>query len=1023
MAILSDRTATVALAVFLSATAPSAVFSLSPDRAITQYGHEIWTAQSGLPGEAVYQIASTANGYLWLRTSNGLVRFDGARFKSIELTAPLDDSVRSICRSAEGNLLIRGWGKTLVLKEDAFANYVPPALLPNGSPRVLFETSRRELWLGTDDLVYVFRNGLFTPVISKTGWVTSILEDHAGAIWIGTISGLNEYKNGELLSYQTGLHEKLLQPAAWLHTRTIRNPALQGEITALAQDGDDVLWIGTRSGLVKMLNGKPVPDPDTQSLASKHISAILLDRDHNLWVGTDSSGLYRITRGKSSSLTVVQGLTDNSILSLHEDREGSLWIGTRSGLDRLRNTKFRTFTTEEGLSHNSTFSLLQARDGSMYIDCEDGGVTRLRDGIATVYTIRSGMTANYGGPIFESRDGSVWIGSALGLSRIKDGKVTVYRSGLSQVYISAIGEDDESLILATSGTPVLRFKDNAQLSPFLVNGGPAEVASSGNYVFIIYRDHEGTLWFGSLKGFYRYGRELNRVGVTRVKQIDFLVFSIYDDLMGNLWLTGATPGLIRFRPVDGNVVKYTAADGLADNEIGRVLSDNQGNLWMSTPRGIFTVSRQDLDAFAIHKIQLVKSVVYGTPDGMKTAEFSGLDHQPAAWKARDGKLWFTTRKGVVVIDPRNIPKNEVAPQVRIEEVLANQIAVGPKAGLRLASSQKSLEIHYTALSFLVPQRVRFQYTLEGYDNKWIDAGTRRVAFYTKIPPGPYRFHVIACNDDGVWNREGASWSFSVAPALYQTAWFRVLCVLAGACLTWALYRLRLQQQVHQMTERVNLQLGERTRIARELHDTLLQNLAGVSLLLDGVSKQIVLAPERAKEQLKFVREQVDSCFRETRLKVWDLRSPELNEHGLPAILREFMQHISRATTAHCEMAVTGQPCPYPAEVEEELLRIAQEALNNAVRHAQPREIHLRLQYESDSLRLGVSDDGRGFAVDEAYRQIGHWGLKNMRDRAAQIGAHWQMTTTEGHGTEITVCVPRSGGSQKSSVPTKRETRV
>ena len=313
----------------------------------------------------------------------------------------------------------------------------------------------------------------------------------------------------------------------------------------------------------------------------------------------------------------------------------------------------------------------------------------------------------------------------------------------------------------------------------------------------------------------------------------------------------------------------------------------------------------------------------------------------------------------------------------------------------------------------IPERVLFRYKLEGKDTEWHDAGTRRQAYYNGLAPKKYQFRVMACNNDGVWNEAGAAWNFSIVPAYYQTIWFQGLCLLAGAGVMWLLYRLRLRQ----MTARVNLlyteRLAERTRIARDLHDTLLQSLAGVSLQLHGISKQAATAPEKTVAMIGHVREQVDSCFREARLKVWDLRSPELEGQGLAAALREFMERIGAATTARCGFTVSGQPLPCPPELEEELLRIAQEAINNANRHAQPSEIRAALAYDAGSLTLSISDDGCGFDFAEGCRKSGHWGLKNMQERAAQIRAMCKITTAVGQGTRIEIRVPLSSRSRSN----------
>jgi signal transduction histidine kinase len=384
-------------------------------------------------------------------------------------------------------------------------------------------------------------------------------------------------------------------------------------------------------------------------------------------------------------------------------------------------------------------------------------------------------------------------------------------------------------------------------------------------------------------------------------------------------------------------------------------------------------------------------------------------------KSSDGKLWFNPGDGVSIIDPRHLPFNKLPPPVHIETVKVNGKEAAPDEGMQLSHRNNDLEIDFTALSFTIPERVRFRYKLEGKDTEWQDVGTRRQAYYNNLTPKRYRFRVMACNNDGVWNEAGAAWNFSITPAYYQTIWFQGLCMLAVAGLTWLLYRLRLRQ----ITARVNLlyseRLAERTRIARDLHDTLLQSLAGVSLQLDGISKQAARNPDKTPSLIARVREQVDSAFREARVKVWNLRSPSLEDQGLEGALRQLVERIGPATTARCDVAVSGEPRPCSPDIEEELLRIAQEAANNANRHAQASEIRIALDYSANSLTLCISDDGRGFDFEEGYGKPGHWGLKNMQERAAQVRGTCKITTAAGQGTQIEVRVPLSSWTLRNAL--------
>jgi len=325
-------------------------------------------------------------------------------------------------------------------------------------------------------------------------------------------------------------------------------------------------------------------------------------------------------------------------------------------------------------------------------------------------------------------------------------------------------------------------------------------------------------------------------------------------------------------------------------------------------------------------------------------------------------------------------------------------------GLKLSHNTSDLEIEYTALSLSIPQRVKFRYKLEGSDSGWHDAGTRRAAVYNRLPPKRYTFRVLACNDDGVWNEAGAVWSFSVTPAFYQTTWFRIASVAAGLATLWLIYQRRLDEVTARLNVRYDERLAERTRIARDLHDSLLQNLAGISLQLDALSKQVASAPAKAGVLIGEVREQVDACFRDARIKVWNLRTPVLAEQGLGPALQEFLARIEPTTAARCEFYISGEPRACSPEVENELLYIGEEAINNAIRHARPRSIRVALKYSWRGLTLRISDDGIGFDP-ETRAKPGHWGLKNMAERAGQIRAKYKITSAGESGTEVEVRLP------------------
>ncbi|MGA9672006.1 MAG: diguanylate cyclase [Terracidiphilus sp.] len=757
---------------------------LNPNRNIDQYFHETWTSQRGLPGEAVYQILQSRDGYLWMRTSAGLVRFDGVRFVLMDEVIG-SEPVKAIAMGADGDLLIRTTSRTVVYKEGAFSDYLPAARLPDGDIREIFESREHKVFVGSDNFIYTAERDGLHLVKANTAWINALLEDERGTVWIGGTYDLYAYRNGVI------------------------GPALKAkagdEITALAEDHLHTIWVGTPHGLFRVAKDAASLEPAPYDVLRGGVGQILEDRQKNLWMGTPSSGLVRITAGVASSFQFSDGLSDNRIHTLFEDREGSLWVGTASGLDRFRNTKVTTLTVKEGLPDNQVASAIATRDGSIYALASSAGLARIENNrVVSVTKEIPGVGPIRGVVLFEATDGGLWIGAVGGLTKIKNGKMTVYKSDprLTQQFITAISEDGEGLIASTAEQLVVRVKDGRAL-PFTVQGKTTPFTAPGNYTFTIYRQPLGVLWFGTEKGLFKYAP-----GTIPVLQpgIDFPVTSISDDERGNLWLGGRTPGLTRLRIADGRVTHYSKRDGLFDVYPARALSDADGNLWISTSNGIYRAKEKDLDDFANGLAPNVPSTVFGITDGMKTSEASSTDIGSQGCKGPDGRLWFTTVSGIVWIDPTNVLENGHIPPVAIESVTADDLQFSPHSEIRIPASKDKIEFHYTALSLLVPERVRFKYRLEGYDHDWVDAGTRRVAYYNNLSPGKYRFQVIAENDDGLWNMEGASSSFVLKPHYYQTAWFYSLCSLAAIALVIGLLRYntrRLRAQAEELTRLVN----------------------------------------------------------------------------------------------------------------------------------------------------------------------------------------------------------------------------
>lgn len=474
---------------------------------------------------------------------------------------------------------------------------------------------------------------------------------------------------------------------------------------------------------------------------------------------------------------------------------------------------------------------------------------------------------------------------------------------------------------------------------------------------------------------------------------------IYGDGDGALWMA-TRGGLSRFK--DGRFTTYTVNDGLPVNFVHQILEDDAGNLWFSSNQGVFRVSKRELNDFAEGRTKKVTPVLYGVSDGMMTNTCSAGE-QPAGWKGRDGRLWFATFKGVAVTDPSNVKINGVVPPVYVEEIVVDKRPVDLRRPADLRAGTEEVEIYYTALSFLAPEKVKFKYRLEGYDREWVDGDSRRTAKYTNLPPGSYRFMVKASNNDGLWNETGAAFAFSLRPHFYQTYWFYGLSVTLLSLLGYQLHRARLTRTEAQYAAVVS----ERNRMARELHDTLQQGLTGIALLLLKAAKANVgKSPAVAHQHLDNALNQVGSSVGDVRRCVWDLRSDALRRGGLVEALHKMGRHLPPGAFAQFNVYVLGAVRPLPATAEMSALGVAQEAVTNAVRHAAARHISIEVCFETCQVSLCVRDDGRGFDKEATLAAAaGHFGLLGMRERVEEVGGRLEINSKPGEGTEIAVSIP------------------
>jgi signal transduction histidine kinase/ligand-binding sensor domain-containing protein len=929
--------------------------------------HTKWSG-GDIPFGAVMDLAQTKDGPLWLATDQGLFGFDGVRFTRFEplsrtrirhLVATRDGSLWVVFRTGRVSRLSGGKVTTFPLEELAQTN----AIAEDGNGSIVAATVNGGLAR--------FRDGHWHDgggTLHHSGKLSlEVWFDRDGVLWLATEAQLFKFPRGANYFSDTGL------PA---HLTMARQHVF-------AQSPDGTVWFADR------LSTRPVSPILARSEVNVFSNAVMVDRQGSLWVASWGEGLQRVpvlasivnkkaagVDAKPEKFTMRDGLSGSRVFCLLEDREGNVWAGTDAGLDRFSEGDFHRVRVSDT---DRIAGLSKLSDGGVLVQMSSQPKLQRIEPDGRVETLHLPLPAF---STCEDTDGTIWVGTSTGFGKWTGHGISYpLQKGQSSVVDLGCGYGDVWMRSLPRG--VMRFSA----------GEAAIVPGLRLPAIVIFPNGPGVVWATYPNGrisVYDNGA-LREYGLT-----DGLtggaIQRIVKAVGGELWLAGEG-GLARFR--NGRFERADIAEGLQLQ--GEALGDD-GYLWLSGGGRLMKMDVREFDRAVANPGYRPILTHYGAHDGI-----TGV----IKFITRSGKrIWVASSEGVwyLNLDPHPT-KNPSPPPVQIETVGADGKIMTASQGITLPKLIHSLQIDYTAFSMLNPEQVHFRYKLEGVDKDWQDPGTRRQAYYNDPSPGKHRFLVQARNRDGVWNEAGASLDFTVAPVYYQMRWVQALCVFGVGALLWVLYRLRLRQ----MSARVNLlydeRLAERTRIARDLHDTLLQSLAGVSLQLHGISKTAASAPEKTPSQVDRIRQQVDAAFREARLKVYNLRSPALEGQGLAEALGEFMECLRPAATARSILRITGEPVACTPEIEEELLRIAQEAANNANRHAGATEIRVEVEYRGSFLKLSICDDGRGFHVKEGLAKSGHWGLKNMQERAAHLAGKCTITSAPGNGTKVEVHVP------------------
>jgi signal transduction histidine kinase/ligand-binding sensor domain-containing protein len=953
----SRRTIVVLALLAISAN----VYALDPARTLSQYVHRIWQAQQGLPQAPIYSIIEGGEGYLWLGTQAGLVKFDGARFTKFDEIDGVSTEKIWVTHLARGQ---------------------------NGT-----------VWVGTNHDGLIKLNGRAVTRYSlqeglPSSTVQCLVTDGEDNVWVCTSNGLAEMTRGRI---------RLFGRAEGLPTSDIRAACMapSGTLTVTTGNAEIAVWTGTR--FVSRAVGL---------LESATVHAMLCATDGTLWIGT-GNGLVQVQGEEAHRLTVADGLADNAVLTLTEARDGSVLAGTKDGFSRVRSREIQSFRSRDGLSQSTVYSLYEDREGSLWAGTKRG-LNQFLDGRAIPYTTTEGLPSNNAGPILQDRDGTIWVGTLGGGLAWFDGHrfmSLTTRAGLASNSIYSLAEDKFGDLWVGTGAGLNRLRNRRVTGTWTTRQGlPDDVVRT------LVCDRDGALWIGTSHGpaVFRHGA-LQAAGSRSRVQEPFVGFAetrfqqlraaprldarimhnadaVYQDQDGLIWVSTLGDGL---RLIDGeHAFTFSVVEGLPDDVIYGVVADDYGRLWMACSNGIFSVNRSDLRQVAAGKLHRFASASYSTLDLSRTVECqAGV--QPVVSRMQDGRLWFSTIRGILVFDPSQLDRTYLPPTVVVEDAQVNGERRGAVWGETLPPGRNNIEFGYTGISFLAPTRISFRYMLEGFDATWIDAGARRQAFYTNLPAGRFRFRVAACNPGQACNETVDGVGFTIEPRYFQRVWFWPMCATAIALGGWTMYLLHIRR----LKEQFHLILTERSRIARELHDTLIQGFSGVTMAMQALASQ--LPPSHERGTIEEIVADAGRSLSEGRQALEELRSGSDLQSGLSDAVAQLAHEVAETKKMSVNLNLVDCGLALPPDVQYNLLRIVREAVVNAVRHSGAHSLKVSVQSTAQRVEVSVKDDGVGF--DEAeLSHVGHYGLIGMRERAAHIGADLQMTSTLGQGTTVSV---------------------
>lgn len=975
----------------------AAVSGLDRNRAINQFYHTAWTAKDGAPSQ-ISAITQTTDGYLWIGSALGLFRFDGVTF---EQYVPPDETklpsfnIYALLATPDGGLWISFRPSGLgFLKDGKLTVYTRREEIPETHVNCFARTPDGRIWAGTEEGLALFNGGGWDTVGTdwnfQPGTVKTMFTDRAGTLWVS--------KDDSTL---------FLMPGAKTF-QSLKTEAGE-EVFAFAQSTDDRIWVIKDREAIFPLTVSSFDAPAKHPAITTEAFGFLFDRDGALWIATSNDvkcirfpenlevGPIRANDKRIESFGEKDGLSSNSALKVFEDREGNIWFATIAGLDRFRYSPVIPVALD---ASSRKLTLLPGERGEVWAGSAVATVTftHVRDGRPE--TLYSGPRDKYTSAVYRGGDGTIWWGTHGDMLRQTNTSYQSFppakdmkRQSIWEVFRGGsdgglwVNYGDDGLIYFMNGAwerrqPPAGLPDRGPSASFEDERKRIWLGYTENRVYIL--DGERVQGFSSADGL-----EIGRIKVIRGRG-------------GNFWFGGET-GLAFFKDNRFHTVK---SDGKPFGAVSGIIVAANGDVWLNEIHGIINIPADEVQRLNENPERALKYRLYDFQDNLPGAPQMNYTVSTAI-EATDGRLWFATDNGLAQIDPSHLEKNTLPPPVIIKSVIADEKSYPLDADANLPAGTANVEINYTATSLSIPERVAFKYRLEGLETDWRDAGNRREAFYTNLGPGKYRFRVVAANNDGVWNEQGAIFEFEVQPLFYQTNWFMLAALAAFGALAWIVYRLRVRQVKARLHLLYEERLSERTRIAQDLHDTLLQGFLGTTMRLQAVSNLLPEKPERAKENLNEVLDQVDGVLEEGRRGIWNIRTSAVPGNDLEEALKLAGEDLNATYPADFTVTMKGENRPLHPLIRDEVYRIGREALVNAFRHSKASEIEFEIEYALRYLRISVRDNGCGIDPEflEAGRE-GHLGLSGMNESAEKIGAELKIWSRAESGTEVELMVPR-----------------